>query len=356
MIRGRDIGLLVLSALLLSVAVSAWNYLGFQSSAERRLQLAESRSADAYRSILESYRQFAEMSVASIVRNSRKAALLKSLNQDHLPAARGELYRELYPMYSLLSERDMPVMQFTTADGTAQLRMHMPEAYGDTATIRPLIADALADGKPRSGFQYSSHISGFRFINPVVIDGEHAGVFEIGISFTALRRLLVRQLGDQAMGVRVLLHDPDVHDAMGGGNTDHSVHPLLEISSVNPEYLVRNALHSYQGDPPEMLPPFAAVVETEIDLIPGLSERMEAGESISLRVGAGGFKNDYFANLIPVLDGRGETSAYVLIYQHDEDYDEALKKALAGWVAGHFLIGLLLLLALQALRSRRNGS
>ncbi|MBV5278822.1 MAG: hypothetical protein J0647_07310 [Campylobacteraceae bacterium] len=88
--------------------------------------------------------------------------------------ARGQLYRELAPVYESLSDKNLRQLHFHLPNGKSFLRFHKPDRYGDDLfDARPSIKHANVERKAVNGFEVGRVISGYRYVYPL----EHRGVF-----------------------------------------------------------------------------------------------------------------------------------------------------------------------------------
>lgn len=75
----------------------------------------------------------------------------------------------------------LSVMHFHLPDGTALLRMHAPEKYGDNvATFRPMIAHVSKYHKVIHGFEAGLHNLAYRSVIPIFDNKDYIGALELG--------------------------------------------------------------------------------------------------------------------------------------------------------------------------------
>jgi len=119
---------------------------------------------------------------------------------------RGRLYRDLSPVYALLRERNVRVLQFVLADGTSFVRFNRPDLYGDDiATDRPLLRKVLESGRPGQAFENGRVYPGFRYAFPLFKDGRVVGVADFSAAFDALHRVLISRIGAEEAFKRLLI-------------------------------------------------------------------------------------------------------------------------------------------------------
>ncbi|NJD39564.1 MAG: diguanylate cyclase [Geobacter sp.] len=104
-------------------------------------------------------------------------------------AARARLYRELFPLYEQLMQRNVRQLHFHTPDSRSFLRFHAPRNSGDSLVAsRPSVVTANRTLKPVFGFETGRVIIGFRNVFPIVHKGKHLGSVELSQPFEAIRR------------------------------------------------------------------------------------------------------------------------------------------------------------------------
>jgi diguanylate cyclase (GGDEF)-like protein/PAS domain S-box-containing protein len=107
--------------------------------------------------------------------------------------ARGQLYRLLYPSYARLRAHNLRHFHFHLPDGKSFLRFHQPDYHGDSALeIRATVRIANSKLIPARGFEISNFASGFRYVYPLLDNGEHLGSVDLSVPFKAIRDELAR--------------------------------------------------------------------------------------------------------------------------------------------------------------------
>ena len=107
-------------------------------------------------------------------RNIKKSII----NQD-----RATLYDLTVERWKALKEgnKQLSIMHFHLSDGTALLRMHAPDKYGDNvATFRPMIASVSKNHKVIHGFEAGIHNLAYRSVIPIFESHRYIGALEIG--------------------------------------------------------------------------------------------------------------------------------------------------------------------------------
>lgn len=107
-------------------------------------------------------------------RNIKKSIM----NQD-----RATLYDLTVERWKALKEgnKHLSIMHFHQSDGSALLRMHAPNKYGDNvSTFRPMIASISANHKVIHGFEAGIHNLAYRSIIPIFEGNRYIGALELG--------------------------------------------------------------------------------------------------------------------------------------------------------------------------------
>lgn len=97
---------------------------------------------------------------------------------------REKLYNIVLKEYDQLVKENkyFKIMTFRLNDGSAFLRVHKPEMYGDMLNKkRKIILDTISSHTRQYGFEVGKLKMTYRIVSPVFYKGEQAGVVEIGI-------------------------------------------------------------------------------------------------------------------------------------------------------------------------------
>ncbi len=108
------------------------------------------------------------------------AKAIKTSNKKKRNKIRKELYYKLLPLYNELKKIGITQIHFHTKDFKSFLRMDKPEKYeDDLRKVRPSVVYVNTYKKPWFGFEIGKSLPGFRYIVPIVINGEHIGSVEM---------------------------------------------------------------------------------------------------------------------------------------------------------------------------------
>jgi len=154
---------------------------------DMHLEAALRQIKDDFTSAHTHHKNLADFIVREVMSQPGVISTLKELKHaegEHAREHREALLDALTPIYQRLVERDLRQLHFHTPESESLLRMHMPERYGDSlADVRHTVRRANETLQPVAAFEEGRVVNGFRFVFPVVVDGEHLGSVET--SFTA---------------------------------------------------------------------------------------------------------------------------------------------------------------------------
>ncbi len=113
-----------------------------------------------------------------IIRLFQKA--MKTSDKKERDRLRKELYTKLLPLFEELNKIGITQIQFHTRNFKSFLRMNNPEKYGDNlSNARPSVVYVNTYKKSWFGFEIGKSFPGFRYVVPIVINGEHIGSVEL---------------------------------------------------------------------------------------------------------------------------------------------------------------------------------
>lgn len=148
----------------------------------------------AYKSILDTYKLAAKKDFNYIVKDKKVLKLLKKFKyskEENKSIYRGLLYRELYKEYEQLKQSGLRQFHFHTHEGKSLLRFHNPSNSGDELIdFRESIKIANIKKEKSFGFEGGRVFPGFRYVFPIVYEGDHLGSVEFSISFDSVEKKL----------------------------------------------------------------------------------------------------------------------------------------------------------------------
>lgn len=184
------------SLLLLAVAAAALLLLhaGMRAGYERAVELATDRNTGAldvaYRSVVNAHRLDAGTRLRHQLLRPEQLAILRQARAappDALAGHSRALRDSLRAVAEELRGQEVGHVHFHTPDCVSLLRLHAPEALGDALSeLRPGVCRANATLEPVSGFESGRMLAAYRYIHPVIDDGEHLGSVEIALPFARI--------------------------------------------------------------------------------------------------------------------------------------------------------------------------
>jgi diguanylate cyclase (GGDEF)-like protein/PAS domain S-box-containing protein len=248
------LALLALAELILGSAL----YHNYSHELDKRLEFGGSELNTEFTTIVDSYRQVVEAIFRQAIQRPEIIDLLTAANQAD-PALqsklRGRLYRQLYPVYKLLRERDIRVLQFVLADGRSFLRFNRPDLYNDNiAADRPVLQSVLTQKQPAQGFENGRVYPGFRYSFPLFKDAKLVAVADFSAAFNALHRVLLERHGHAASFKQFLIRR-DLIEAVA----HPSARSLFIASPIDPAFVTedeRSGLRDIAWSPD--VPPYLA--------------------------------------------------------------------------------------------------
>ncbi len=180
--------------LLLYLAVNDSNqrtYNGYLDTKAKELQVKISSTINSFN--LVSYSIFTEIvNNDKILSLYQKASSKDSTVQQNV---RDSLLLLLERTYQNLRKIDIKQLHFHLPDNTSFLRFHRPEKFGDNLTnVRYTVKKTNETKKETIGFEEGRIFNGFRYVFPLLYNGDHLGSVETSFSFEGIGKNL-NQLG-----------------------------------------------------------------------------------------------------------------------------------------------------------------
>ncbi len=110
---------------------------------------------------------------------------------------RAKLEKAVAGFYTVLKKENphFRTMQFNLPDGTAFLRMHLPDFHGDNLSdIRPILNQVHTTKKQASGYDVGRSGLYYRVVQPMFYQGEYIGSIGFGIKHVQLLELLRKEV------------------------------------------------------------------------------------------------------------------------------------------------------------------
>jgi diguanylate cyclase (GGDEF)-like protein/PAS domain S-box-containing protein len=317
--------------------LGAFIYRNYSAEVQQRLGFHSAQLDTGFGTLVDSYRQVIEVVLRQSIDRPEIVDLVAQANgadPDVQRRLRGRLYRALYPVYQLLREHDIRVLQFVLADGRSLLRFNRPDLFDDPiAADRPLLAEVLSSGQAGQAFENGRVYPGFRYAFPLRQDGRLVGVADFSAAFDALHRVLVsrRDAGE-------VFHQFLIRRDLMRAVAHRSAHSLFRDTAINPAFVTEDEISTRRD-------------LTWIPELPQYVEAMEValGDNATVRAmvdaGVGGSvyqcladSGCYAVSLEPVRDSRTRTAAYILAYRPAPSLWSMRNQHLLMFAAGSLLL------------------
>jgi diguanylate cyclase (GGDEF)-like protein len=104
---------------------------------------------------------------------------------------RSDLYDYLEADYELMTEYNFRQFHFHFPDSTSFLRMHRPDTYGDSLIgVRNTVEYVNEYLVPVAGYEEGKIYNGYRYVYPLLYNGEHVGSVEVSVSLSTVLEML----------------------------------------------------------------------------------------------------------------------------------------------------------------------
>ncbi|GAA0701918.1 hypothetical protein GCM10009104_33990 [Marinobacterium maritimum] len=212
---------------------------------------------------------------------------------------RETLYQQLLPDYHDLQSRGIHQWQFHLADGSSYLRFHAPGIHGDNLLpVRPSLQQMQAQHVPRYGFEVGRLFIGFRFLHPLIDQGELIGSMETAVSFQQVSQSLSDLAPGQAF--LFLLQRKTVEDI-----SFNELRRQLRPAIISDDFLLDDRNLALSDNAP--LPLDALLDQLARD---DLSSKLAAGRHFALAIYHQSL--GYSASFIPIHSFDGSLGGYIL--------------------------------------------
>ena len=255
----------------------------------------------AYEVIVDSYARSSRIVFDEIISQPEILSIVKrgnSLDSNVRNQARIDLLERLTPTYRRLRAKDIRQLHFHLPDCTSFLRFHKPSRYGDNLThFRYSLKKANLEKVEIFGFEEGRVANGFRYVFPVIFEGEHLGTVEVSINFVAIKKQMEH------------LFSKEYHFFVNKNIIDEKVFSAKE-SNYKPCDLSSDYMYEKQA----AFAPNIRQINAKIE--PFIQERLHAGRAFSMQSKTG--EAPFLVTFLPVKNIEGEHVAYIASYAEDK--------------------------------------
>lgn len=265
----------------------------------------------AYQSGVQSYRLAMDGFFANTLNDPQVTELLaeaRTASKERQNILRGRLYRLLFPTYERMMQQNLRQLQFHLPDGTSFLRFNHPEQYGDNLfAIRSMVRIANETQQAVYGFEIGKIAAGFRFVYPLLFQGQHVGSVELVLTAKVIRDALADLDGSREFAFllsRTLAESTLFPDQL----------KTYSQSDISPDFLIEDPHALFSSSPPA-LSSMAQQINWALRDHTDIQARMDAGKAMAEAVTIEG--QTYMATLLPLRDTEEQLAGYLVTYAHD---------------------------------------
>lgn len=172
----------MLASLLLIIFISSaitfyYQHATLSESFDKNMANVHTNISRSFESSLNKLKSNLSLASDSIIYNKRVQQAFKREDRE-------ALFNEVSAFYKKMLKQNsyMKIMTFRLPDGSAFLRLHKPELYGDALNIsRKIIIDSNRYKKRLYGFEVGKLQMVYRVVSPIFYQGEYLGLIEIGV-------------------------------------------------------------------------------------------------------------------------------------------------------------------------------
>ncbi len=312
---------LFLVVILLFISLIYFAFVGqilqdYQERKDNLLMISSENLASHVATIIEGYSSFASyvydtaVSTPAVLKIMHEAVHGDAQQRDQL---RLDLLTLLEKDYELLTSYHYRQLHFHLPNGDSFLRFHSPLTYGDNLfAVRRSIYTVNTELQAVSGYEEGRIFNGYRFVSPLIADGEHVGSAEMSLSMTTVLLMLQEQF--PADRIQFLVPADTVSSTVFEAfQHNYSIHPALPGFMIDKE--VEKTVSSFDTVLTEDL--CGLILKRAAELSP---DSLSSGESFgeTLRFG----RRSYTVIFHSVLDNAGIPSAYIIKIQQSSLADE----------------------------------
>ncbi|ADH97981.1 sensor domain-containing diguanylate cyclase [Salisediminibacterium selenitireducens] len=166
----------------------------FQKERQRDVQAQMAIFQSELESITGTYQEFATYIYHSLINQPEILDIMREAeNADdaRLDRLRSDAYTLLLNPYLQIRQYNFRQLHLHLPDGSSFLRMHAPDEYGDPLyDVRETIAETHRTRNSVSGFEEGKIFNGYRYVFPLLADGELIGSGEVSLSLQAAIQIL----------------------------------------------------------------------------------------------------------------------------------------------------------------------
>ena len=293
----------------------------------------------ANNSILDTYMIGARKDFNAVLKNKKALEFLKEFkyaNQELKDVIRGRLYRLLYYDYEDMKNLNIRQFHFHTHEGKSLLRFHMPHKSGDSLMdLRTTIRVANTEFKVMTGFEGGRIYPGYRYLFPIIHEGNHLGSVEFSVSFDGIEKKFKNIL--PFFGHKLILEKAVSYDKVFKKHRE-----FFMSSELSDNYYVENSAIS-KATKKIQKNPLVKKLSSIVKKSEGFEEKLNAKKSFSVPIIDKGL--GYVVTFLKIKDVDNIDSGYIVSFGKFQDLIE-LHKEYEGYIILGMLIAVLMFILL----------
>lgn len=228
--NGRNIALSVFAFII----IESFLLFFFSFDRQKNINLAREselhRISDSYDGIIDSYRNYSNSIFHNFINTPEIINLVNEYNQasdEQLKSEiRDKLLDKIEVVYHTIKYKNFGIFHFHTLDGKSLLRLHKTNKYGDDLKpFRQSIKKIIIEQEYLEGFEEGRIMNSYRFIYPLIKEGNYIGSVETSVSMYALLKEMEISINGE---IRFIVDTETVRNIATDSNKNHYTKSMFE--------------------------------------------------------------------------------------------------------------------------------
>lgn len=314
---GRNIAFSVLAFIIIE------SFLVFFFSFDRRKDISLAgeneltRISNSYDGIVDSYRKFSVSIFDNLINTPEIINLIEdyklSTNKESKIEIRNELYNKLKLVYQIIKYKNFGIFHFHTYDGKSLLRLHKKQKFDDDLRpFRQSINKIVEEQHYFEGFEEGRIINSYRFIYPLIKEGNYLGSVETSVSMYNLLKEMESSINGE---ISFIIDEKTVANiALESNKDDYS--PSIFEGYFN--YVLHNEENPINKNSNALSPEVTSSLDFQsLDCFyDNRFSQKPVNQMCTID------SHRYFVNFIPIQNINREYNAYAVIYTPFGNWEE----------------------------------
>lgn len=278
------------------VGVYLYLELSYKKNVDRAINDRTERINYDMRLVEHEFRNISKIAYEETINTDAVAAVLNSANRaddESLVVLREALKQTLQKTYINLQGMGFEQFQFFLKDGRSFYRFHAPEHFDDSViSYRASVKSVLETGLPSKGFEIGRYFNGYRYIYPLISEGEVVGAVELSIGMDTITKIILQ---DDNAFVSVLYEKMKLDNVIKKDEAAMQLTPSSLFSGYYVEYIGEHSEQQIEK------------IDTEIK-----GALRSAPKTSSVYADSG-----YMVTFLDLFDTKDEHVGYLLVYTKD---------------------------------------